>query len=91
MGPTNIVAQELEKYGVRTFSAKEMAFNILGLMHLLLFSITQVEPIWADLNGGMDRLPDLAEITGRIRFGFPKKSAARLSLLITRQTIRCRG
>jgi hypothetical protein len=45
-------------YGVRTFSAKEMAFNILGPMHPLLFSITQVEPIWADLNGGMDRLPD---------------------------------
>jgi fatty acid synthase subunit beta len=67
MGPTNIVAQGLEKYGVRTFSAKEMAFNILGLMHPLLFSITQVEPLWADLNGGMDRLPDLAEITGRIR------------------------
>ena len=53
LGPTNIVAHELESHGVRTFSAKEMAFNILGLMHLLLFSITQVEPIWADLNGGM--------------------------------------
>ncbi|KAJ7745730.1 fatty acid synthase [Mycena metata] len=66
MGPTNIVAHELESYGVRTFSSKEMAFNILGLMHPLLFSITQVEPIWADLNGGMDKLPDLADITGRI-------------------------
>ena len=66
MGPTNIVAHELESHGVRTFSAKEMAFNILGVMHPLLFSITQVEPIWADLNGGMDRLPDLADITTRI-------------------------
>jgi len=52
---------------VRTFSAKEMAFNILGLMHPLLFSITQVEPIWADLNGGMDCLPDPADITTRIQ------------------------
>ena len=33
---------------------------VLGLMHPLLFSIFQVEPIWTDLNGGMDRLPDLA-------------------------------
>ena len=66
MGPTNIVAHELESHGVCTFSAKEMAFNILGLMHPLLFSITQVEPIWADLNGGMDCLPDLADITTRI-------------------------
>jgi len=55
MSATNIVAHELESYGVRTFSPKEMAFNILGLMHPLLFSITQIEPIWADLNSGMDR------------------------------------
>ncbi|KAK7463431.1 fatty acid synthase alpha subunit Lsd1 [Stygiomarasmius scandens] len=77
MGPTNIVAHELESYGVRTFSAKEMAFNILGLMHPLLFSITQVEPIWADLNGGMDRLPDLADITTRIRTNLMKKGDLR--------------
>lgn len=36
-------------------------------MHPLLFDITQIEPVWADLNGGMDRLPDLAEVTGKIR------------------------
>ncbi len=29
MAPANIVADELERFGVRTFSAKEMAFNIL--------------------------------------------------------------
>ncbi|KAF8638240.1 hypothetical protein AX17_002262 [Amanita inopinata Kibby_2008] len=80
MGPTNIVAHELESYGVRTFSAKEMAFNILGLMHPLLFSITQVEPIWADLNGGMDRLPDLADITGRIRISLNKKADLRRAI-----------
>jgi len=45
MGPTNIIAHKLESYGVHTFSAKEIAFNILGLMHPPLFSIIQVEPI----------------------------------------------
>jgi 3-oxoacyl-ACP reductase-like protein len=40
MSPANIAAHELESFGVRTFSANEMAFNILGLMHLLLFTIT---------------------------------------------------
>ncbi|KAI6129042.1 hypothetical protein EDD16DRAFT_1516096, partial [Pisolithus croceorrhizus] len=80
MDATNIVAQEVESYGVRTFSAKEMAFNILGLMHPLLFSITQVEPIWADLNGGMDRLPDLADITTRIRMDLNKKSELRRAI-----------
>ena len=80
MGPTNIVAHELESYDVRTFSAKEMAFNILGLMHPLLSGITQVEPIWADLNGGMDRLPDLADITTRIRTSLLKKSELRKAI-----------
>jgi fatty acid synthase subunit beta len=77
MDATNIVAQEVESHGVRTFSAKEMAFNILGLMHPLLFSITQVEPLWADLNGGMDRLPDLADITTRARLDLNKKADIR--------------
>ena len=80
MDASNVVAHELESYGVRTFSAKEMAFNILGLMHPLLFSITQVEPIWADLNGGMDRLPDLADITTRIRLSLNKTSELRRAI-----------
>jgi fatty acid synthase subunit beta len=69
-----MVAHELESYGVRTFLAKEMAFNILGLMHPLLFSIAQVEPIWADLNGGMNCLRDLADVTTKIRLALNKKS-----------------
>jgi fatty acid synthase subunit alpha len=36
MDQSNMVAQEVESHGVRTFSAKEMAFNILGLMHPIL-------------------------------------------------------
>ena len=80
MSGASLVSQELETYGVRTFSAKEMAFNILGLMHPLLFSITQVEPIWADLNGGMDRLHDLADITSRIRSDILKKSDSRRAI-----------
>ena len=36
MDASNMVAHELESYRVPTFSAKEMAFDILGLMHPLL-------------------------------------------------------
>lgn len=67
MSSTNIVAEQVEKLGVRTFSPQEMAFNILGLMHPILFDVAQIEPVWADLNGGMDRLNDLAEMTSKIR------------------------
>ncbi|KPV74523.1 uncharacterized protein RHOBADRAFT_28081 [Rhodotorula graminis WP1] len=67
MNATNSVAEGIEAQGCRTFSAKEMAFNILGLMHPLVFDVAQIEPVWADLNGGMDRLPDLANLTTDIR------------------------
>ncbi|KAG8968299.1 3-oxoacyl-[acyl-carrier-protein] synthase [Tulasnella sp. 419] len=80
MSATNTVAQQLETYGVRTFSAKEMAFNILGLMHPLIFSITQVEPVWADLGGGMDRLPGLNEVTSKIRHDINLQSSIRKAL-----------
>ncbi|KAH8117927.1 fatty acid synthase [Phellopilus nigrolimitatus] len=82
MDATNMVAHQVESYGVRTFSAKEMAFNILSLMHPLLFSITQVEPIWADLNGGMDRLPDLAEITTNIRLTLNQQAELRRAITL---------
>jgi len=73
MDASNVVAHELGSYGVHSFCVKEMAFNIIGLMHPLLFSITQVESIWADLNSGMDCLPDLADITTRIRLSLIKR------------------
>ena len=53
-------------------------------MQPLLFSITQVEPIWADLNGGMDRLPDLADTTARIRSKLNKKADLRRAIALAR-------
>jgi fatty acid synthase subunit alpha len=73
MNASNAIAHELESYGVRIFSAKGMAFNILGFTHPLLFSITQVEPIWAGLN-------DLADITTCIRLSLNKKSELRRAI-----------
>ncbi len=73
MDQSNMIAQEIETHGVRTFSAKEMAFNILGLMHPILFSITQVEPVWGDLSGGFGRIADLADMATCIRVNMNKK------------------
>jgi fatty acid synthase subunit alpha len=82
MSATNFVAEGLEKLGVRTFSAKEMAFNILGLMHPLLFDITQIEPIWADLNGGMDRIAGLAEVMTSIRLDINRVADVRKAITL---------
>ena len=77
MSAASSVSQELGSYGARTFSAKEMAFNILGLMHPILFSITRVEPIWAGLNGSIARLLDLVDVTPRIRLDIMESDSRR--------------
>lgn len=67
MSPNNMVAEGMEKLGIRTFSAVEMSFNILGLMHPTIFELCQHEPIWADLNGGFQFIPNLQEISAKLR------------------------
>ncbi|KAL1699974.1 hypothetical protein EV121DRAFT_273398 [Schizophyllum commune] len=57
----SVIGPRAGSYGMRTFSMKEMALDILDLMHPLLRSITQVGPSWADLHSGMNRLPNFAE------------------------------
>jgi fatty acid synthase subunit alpha len=67
MSANNIVAEGIEAHGVRTFSQQEMAFNILGLMDAPIADLCQEEPVWADLNGGFQYLPNLKDLMGDLR------------------------
>ncbi|CAK9439070.1 uncharacterized protein LODBEIA_P32940 [Lodderomyces beijingensis] len=67
MSANNIIAEGIEKLGVRTFSQKEMAFNILGLMTPDIVKLCQEEPIMADLNGGLQFIENLKEFTSKLR------------------------
>lgn len=67
MSQNNIIAEGVESLGVRTFSQKEMAFNILGLLNPAVVNICQHEPVWADLNGGLQFVQNLKEVTGKLR------------------------
>lgn len=67
MSQNNIIAEGVEKLGVRTFSQKEMAFNILGLMTPAVVNICQQEPVWADLNGGLQFISNLKDVTAKLR------------------------
>ena len=67
MSGNNIVAQAVERYGVRTFSQQEMAFNLLGLMSPTIVDLCQNEPVFADLNGGLQFIPNLNETMTRER------------------------
>ncbi|KAI7820874.1 thiolase-like protein [Kickxella alabastrina] len=58
MSINNPAAEHVERqsHGGRTFSTAEMAFNILGLLHPRIIAMSHLSPIWADLNGGLQRI-----------------------------------
>ncbi|KAI7369045.1 Fatty acid synthase subunit [Hortaea werneckii] len=84
MGGNNIVAEGVEKYGVRTFSQQEMAFNLLGLMSPSIANLCQMEPVFADLNGGLQFLPNLKELMTKLRKDITESSEIRRA--VTRET-----
>lgn len=67
MSGNNIVAEGVEAFGVRTFSQQEMAFNLLGLMSPAIVDLCQSEPVFADLNGGLQFIPKLNEAMTKLR------------------------
>ena len=77
MSGNNIVAEGIEKYGVRTFSQQEMAFNLLGLMSPALVNLCQQEPVWADLNGGFQYIPNLKDLMTNLRKEYTETSEIR--------------
>uniref|UniRef100_K3WEQ6 Fatty acid synthase subunit alpha n=1 Tax=Globisporangium ultimum (strain ATCC 200006 / CBS 805.95 / DAOM BR144) TaxID=431595 RepID=K3WEQ6_GLOUD len=67
MSGNNIVAQGVEKLGVRTFSTTEMGFNLSALLHPNIVDKAAEAPLWADLTGGMAQLADLKNQVDTIR------------------------
>ena len=84
MSGNNVVAEGIEKYGVRTFSQQEMAFNLLGLMAPNIVNLCQVEPVYADLNGGFQFVPDLKNLMSNLRKEIMETSEVRQA--VTKET-----
>ena len=84
MSGNNVVAEGVEKYGVRTFSQQEMAFNLLGLMAPSIVNLCQTEPVFADLNGGLQFLPNLNDLMTKLRTDLTENSEIRKA--VTRET-----
>lgn len=84
MSGNNIVAEGIERYGVRTFSQQEMAFNLLGLMAPNIVNLCQVEPVYADLNGGFQFVPDLKNLMTNLRKEIMETSEVRQA--VTKET-----
>jgi fatty acid synthase subunit alpha len=84
MGGNNIVAEGVEKFGVRTFSQQEMAFNLLGLMSPAIVDLCQTEPVFADLNGGLQFLDNLKDLMTNLRKDITETSEIRKA--VTKET-----
>lgn len=66
-GSDGVIAQGLEKLGVRTFSTNEMAFNVLGLLTYGIVTLAQASPLLADLNGGLHTLPNIGTVVSQLK------------------------
>eukprot|EP00403_Amphidinium_massartii_P037865 CAMPEP_0178444832 /NCGR_PEP_ID=MMETSP0689_2-20121128/39770_1 /TAXON_ID=160604 /ORGANISM="Amphidinium massartii, Strain CS-259" /LENGTH=1181 /DNA_ID=CAMNT_0020069195 /DNA_START=184 /DNA_END=3731 /DNA_ORIENTATION=+ len=75
MMANNIVSEAMEETGCHTFTAAEMAFNLVGLLHPDVCRVSEMTPLHAVLTGKMETIYDLAGITGRTRAMLNKKSA----------------
>ncbi|KAJ5611453.1 Fatty acid synthase subunit alpha [Penicillium herquei] len=81
MSGNNMVAEGVEKLGVRTFSQQEMAFNLLGLMSPAVVNLCQADPVWADLNGGLQFIPDLKGLMTKLRTDIMETSDVRQAVI----------
>lgn len=82
MSGNNMIAEGIEKLGVRTFSQKEMAFNILGLMTPEVVRMCEEGPVMADLNGGLQFIENLREYTNQLRSEINNTSEVRRAVSI---------
>lgn len=73
MQSSNVVAEEVEKLGVMTFTQAEMAFNILALMTPALSSLAEDAPIYADLTGGLGSMWSVKSHISAARKGISHK------------------
>ncbi|KAJ2103266.1 fatty acid synthase alpha subunit Lsd1 [Coemansia sp. S100] len=74
MTVNNLVSPRMEQLGVRTFTTREMAFCILGLVHPRICRLARHYPVWTDLDGGMRYVVSLNTIMINARAAIQRKS-----------------
>ncbi|KAJ2160631.1 fatty acid synthase alpha subunit Lsd1 [Coemansia sp. RSA 552] len=65
MSSINMFAMGVERSGIRTFSAREMAFNVLGLLHPQVSNMAHWSPVWAVLDSGLGQADSFSELVAR--------------------------
>jgi fatty acid synthase subunit alpha len=85
MTANNIVAEGIEKLGVMTFTAGEMAFNILALLCPSIIRQSDLEPVYAELSGGLMGFQNLKEEVMAIRERNTSKRRERQAIVAERR------
>ncbi|KAI1269286.1 putative fatty acid synthase alpha subunit FasA [Xylariaceae sp. FL1019] len=85
MSANNIVAEGIEKLGVMTFSAGEMALNLLAVLSPSIIAQSDLEPIYAEMSGGLMGFENLKEEVMSIRQGITSKRRERQALIAERE------
>ncbi|KAJ5345807.1 hypothetical protein N7452_003811 [Penicillium brevicompactum] len=67
MNQNDLVAEGIEKSGMRTFSQEEMAYSLVCLCVGAMYELCQEAPVYADLTGGMAQVANLPEALGELR------------------------
>ncbi|KAI8628005.1 putative fatty acid synthase alpha subunit FasA [Xylariaceae sp. FL1651] len=84
MSANNIVAEGIEKLGVLTFTAGEMAFNILALLCPSIIRQSDLEPVYAELSGGLMGFQKLKDEVMAIRGSITSKRRERQAIMAER-------
>lgn len=82
MNQNNVVAAGIESMGARTFSAAEMSFNLMGLLHPEMVEAAQDEPVLADLNGCLHLVPDLNVVVSDLRVSLIEEAAIKKAIVV---------
>ncbi|OMH83907.1 Fatty acid synthase subunit alpha, partial [Zancudomyces culisetae] len=67
MNQNDIVAEEMEKQGGKTFSPDEIALNVMGLLHPRLSQVSNSGPMYVDISGGFGIMMDFNDRCVKIR------------------------
>jgi fatty acid synthase subunit alpha len=81
MNLNDIVAEDIEKLGARTFSRKEMAYMIVALLTDHVRSQCEDQPLLADLNGGLGEIEDLSYMLRGVRANINEESEIKKAVL----------
>ncbi|RAL03095.1 putative 3-oxoacyl-synthase [Aspergillus ibericus CBS 121593] len=86
MSGNNILAEAVEAQGAMTFSAGEMAWNVLAVLGQgKLVAACEEQPVWVDLSGGLAGVEGLKEVLGRARREMQRASQIRQAIVAERE------